>query len=737
MRRTLLPLLVLLAFAFGQASYGQAPELQAVKLPSAPTLDGDVLDDPAWTNHPSATGFIQVRPYDGQPASERTEVYVGYTSTSLFIGVVCYDREPDRIIATDARRDASLEDTDSFQVIIDAFQDQQNGFIFGTNPAGIEFDAQVTQQGEGQRRGRIGGGGFNINWDTTWAVRSRIGEHGWSAEFAIPFASLRYGSGGEQNWGINFQRTIRRINEVSFWAPIPRQYSLTRVSLAGQLAALEPPSQRNLKFTPYVLGEASRGGVDSAGLPRSGTDTNDELGFDAKWSITPSLTLDATYNTDFAQVEVDELQVNLDRFSLFFPEKRPFFLENAGQFSVGTPQEVELFFSRRIGISTTGVEQPIDGGVRLSGKIGPSTNVGLLHMRTEDINLVAPQNDFTVARINQEFANRTTLGAMFVERDGDGSLTGRADTDYNRVYAVDGRLGFGERWTLSGYAAASDTPGRRGKNKAYNLSENYESKDWSQSLSYTKVEENFNPEVGFLARSNYEKASAFVLRRYRPADFLGLYELRPHIAFRGFWDDTGFWETGFLHVDNHWEWRNGWEIHTGVNFTHEGIKEPFEINEGTFVLPGEYDHEEAALVLESDEGRPFSVAIRAFIGGFFGGDRTSLQNTLRYRAGDNFSSELTWIHNDIDLPVANGNFEVNVARLRLSYAFTPKILLQALVQYDDRSDLVGTNLRFSWLQSANAGLYLVYNEVDDDTVVGPIQKRREFILKYSRIIDLL
>ena len=227
------------------------------------------------------------------------------------------------------------------------------------------------------------------------------------------------------------------------------------------------------------------------------------------------------------------------------------------------------------------------------------------------------------------------------------------------------------------------------------------------------------------------------MRRYSPDDLWGLHELRPHIAFRGFWDDEGFWESGFLHVDNHWEWLSGLEIHTGVNFLHEGVKEAFEINPGTFVEPGEYDDSEADLVFQTDEGKPLSFETSLKIGGFFGGDRFSANSAVRWRFGERFSSSLGWNHNDIDLPVANGNFEVNVARLRLSYSFTPKILLQALVQYDDRTDLVGTNLRFSWLQSANAGLYLVYNEVDDDTVGGPIEKRREFVLKYSRIIDLL
>ncbi|MAT82905.1 MAG: hypothetical protein CMQ43_01940 [Gammaproteobacteria bacterium] len=249
--------------------------------------------------------------------------------------------------------------------------------------------------------------------------------------------------------------------------------------------------------------------------------------------------------------------------------------------------------------------------------------------------------------------------------------------------------------------------------------------------------ENFNPEVGFLRRRDYRKAEGRLFRTYRPDDFWGLHELRPHIAYNGYWTNDGYYESGFVHVDNHWEWRSGHEIHTGVNFTHEGVQEAFEIVDGVFVEPGEYDHEEAQLVFITNQGAPLSLDMTARIGGFFGGDRMNLVPTVRYRFGETFTSELTWNYNDVDLPVPGGDFEVNVARLRLSYSFSPKILLQALVQYDDRTDLVATNLRFSWLQTANAGLYLVYNEIDDETVVGPIEKRREFVIKYSRIFDLL
>ena len=728
--RGLLFATMLLAMATAHAERPEAPAVppvtHAFSLPAKPAIDGQVLGDPAWQGVAATTGFWQIRPHEGRRASQRTEVFVGYTREALYIGVVCYDDNPQGIIVADSRRDSSLDDTDSFQVIIDSFRDRQNGLVFGTNPAGIEYDGQVTKESTG--RFSAGGGGFNLNWDTTWAVKASISDFGWSAEMEIPFRSLRYSGQKDQVWGINFQRNIRRNNEIAFWSPLSRQHNLYRISDAGSIEGITVPPQRNLKVTPYALGQATRGGNDS------GTDYDEEFGVDVKYSLTPSLTLDATYNTDFAQVEVDELQVNLNRFSLFFPEKRPFFLENAGQFAVGTPGEVELFFSRRIGVAGDGTPIPIEGGLRLSGKVGASTNVGLLHMRSESVDGIAPRNDYSVARINQELPNRSSIGAIFVNRDGDGSLLGDSGDDHNRTYAVDGRWGIGDKLVFAGYAGKTDTPGLSGKDHAFSLRGDYSSANWSHGLGYTEVGDAFNPEVGFLARTGYRKVDARILRRYRPADWWGLHELRPHVAYRGFWDFDGNYESGFLHIDNHWEWRNGAEIHTGMNLTHEGVTEPFEIIDGVTVPVGDYDHAEAQLVFLTDEGAPLSASLRAFIGGFFGGDRVTLQPTVRYRIGETFSTELTWNYNDIDLPVPDGHFQVNVARLRVSYSFTPKILLQALVQYDDRDDLIATNLRFSWLQSANAGLFLVYNEIDEDGLRKP---RREFILKYSRIIDLL
>ncbi len=706
---------------------GERPRMEAVVLDRLPVLDGDVLNDPAWQGMQPATGFRQIQPAEGRPASQKTEVYLAYSDRALYIGVVAWDDAPGGIIVSDSRRDSSLSDTDSFQVVIDGLRDRQNGFVFGTNPAGLQYDGQVTREGTSDFSSS--GGGFNLNWDASWNVRAAISDIGWSAEFEIPFRTLRYGSGDDQTWGINFQRNIRRNNEVAFWAPLSRQRNLYRVSEAGSVSNLSPPPQRNLKITPYLLAKAARGGT------LAGTETDQEFGFDIKYSITPSLTLDATYNTDFAQVEADEQQVNLDRFSLFFPEKRPFFLENAGQFSVGNPEQVELFFSRRIGVGPGGIPIPIDGGVRLSGKVGGSTNVGFLHMAADGVDGVAPANNFTVARLSQELPSRSSVGLLVVNRDGDGSLTGDSSTDENQTYAVDGRWGLGENVMLEAWAAKTETPGLTNRDDAFAVTADYSSARWTSRLNYTEVGADFNPEVGFLSRTEYRRGEALVMRRIRPDDLWGLLEIRPHVSWNGYWDFDGFQETGFVHVDSHWEWPSGLELHTGMNFTKSGVKEPFEIVDGVTVQPGTYDHEEVQLVFFTNQSRPLSFDTRVVTGGRFGGDRLTLEPIVRYRIGERFRSELSVSYNDFDLPVPNGEFSVNLTRLRMSYSFTPKILLQALVQHNDSTDVMAANLRFSWLQSANSGLYVVYNEVDEGGVGAP-PRGREFIIKYSHIFDI-
>ncbi len=704
----------------------ERPSLVPIFVETAPTLDGEVVGDPAWQGVEPATGFWQNTPDEGRSATEETEVYVVFTADTMYFGVVCHDRTPGSIIVASSRRDSPLEETDSFQLILDTYRDEKTGFVFGTNPVGIQYDGQVTQEGEGG--GFATAGGFNINWDGDWDVEAKISDIGWSAELAIPFRTLRYPRDTSQAWGVNFQRNIRRRNERAYWSPLPRQYSIYRLSMAGGLENFEVPRQNNLQALPYVLGSATREGVED--VP---TENEGNVGLDVKYSLTPSLTLDGTINTDFAQVEVDELQINLDRFNLFFPEKRPFFLENAGYFTVGVPEAIELFYSRRIGVGPQGEVVPIDWGLRMSGKARDRYNIGLLYMQTDEVSDVTPQNQFGVIRLNRDLPNRSGIGGVLVNRRGSGGLA--ADEDYNWTYGFDGRWGVGQNGLIDGYVAQTDTPGMEGDDYSFRLGGSYDSETWSLSAGYTEVADNFNPEVGYLTRRGYRKSDGFLMRRIRPADLWGLLELRPHVSYQGYWNYDGFQETGFLHVDNHWEWRNGYEVHTGINFTREGLLEPFEIADGVTVPTGTYDNTEAQIVFYTNQGAPVAFSARLVAGGFFNGDRLSFSPTLRFRIGDTFITEVGWQYNDIDLEM--GVFETNLGLLRISYSFTQKIFVQGLFQYNDRADVWATNLRFGWLTRASAGLYLVYNEIRDIQGAGTGVPGRSLILKYSHLFDIL
>lgn len=710
------------------------PAGTAVHVAEAPVLDGEVLGDPAYAHAPVLTGFWQQQPEEGQPSSERTEVRIVYTDTTLYVGVVLYDSNPAGIIVSDSRRDASLEETDSFRLILDTYRDGQSGFVFGTNPAGIEHDGQVTNEGQGGGglaggRNQMGGagGGFNLNWDGAWQVRTRVTDIGWTAEFAIPFRTLRYPAAPDQVWGVNFQRNIRRRNERAFWAPIPRQYNLYRLSLAGTLHGVRPPASRSVLVTPYALGNALASGERPVSRVYLG-----DVGADLKYNVTPSLTLDATVNTDFAQVEVDEEQVNLDRFSLFFPEKRPFFLENAGYFAVGNPGEVDLFFSRRIGIGPAGQAIPILGGARLSGKAG-AYNVGLLTMQTAEARGVAA-NNFTAVRMSRDLPNRSSLGGLFVNRQAFGGLA--RDRDHNRTYAVDARWGIGRNTVVSSFAARTETPGTSGDDYAFNVRSRTNLQRLDINLGYQEVADRFNPEVGFLSRRGYRKPDFMLFSRFRPRDFLRMQELRPHVTFRGFWGFDGFQETGFWHIDSHWELRNSYEFHTGMNLTLEGVRRPFEIYPGVVVPPGTYEHKEAQLVFMTNQGAPVSLNLQTFIGGFFGGERVTLNPTLRVRFGEAFTTQVSYSRNDVRLPW--GDFTTNLVRARVSYSFNPSAFVQALLQYNDRADIWSMNLRFGWLQAANTGLFIVYNDTRGlyDLFDRPERTDRSFVVKFSRMFDL-
>ena len=488
-----------------------------------------------------------------------------------------------------------------------------------------------------------------------------------------------------------------------------------------------------------------------------------KVGGDAKLGLNQSLTLDLTVNTDFAQAEVDDQQVNLTRFSLFFPEKRAFFLENAGTFSVGSGQSAELFFSRRIGISG-GQEVPIQAGARMTGKVG-AVQLGVLNIQTGDLSMpdpltglpeqVAPDNNFGVVRAFREWENRSRIGGIFVSR-----LNTNSTSDYNLTYGLDGRLGIGQNLTFDSWAGLTTTPlesgtvdmrdGFNNGEYGYATTGNFVTRNWEASAGYRQLGTEFNPEVGFANRRGYRHTSGRVLYHLRTPGVDWFREFRPHVSGNSFWSLGGFNQSYFVHIDNHFAWENGAEIHLpGWNFTGEGLTEPFTISEdgelpgggrGPIVIPpGTYDNQELYFVANTNQSSPLSATAGVRFGGFYSGSQVSPNATVSYRFRDQFTTSVSLNYFDVELD--EGSFTTSLIRFTGSYSFTPRIYLQANLQYNDVSEDLGTNIRLGWLDTAGTGLFIVYNDTEFLGDLDPVgfrsgPRQRQLVIKYTKLFNL-
>ncbi len=705
-----------------------ARHAKAASVTTAPVIDGK-LDDAAWRAATVLTDFVQREPVEGMPVSERTEVRIVTDGEALYVGAWLYDREAAQIVPSEKIRDVQLTNSDYFAFILDTYHDRQNGFLFGTTPSGIEHDEQVIREGEGggvnvqgQNRAQSGAlGGVNLNWDASWSVATSQDGEGWYAEFRIPFATIRYGAGDTQTWGLNIMRGIRRRNEEAFWSRVSRQFSINRLSQAGTLDELAVPTQRIATATPYLLGSSARNYATQGAFGSTG-----DAGIDAKYGITPSLTLDLTVNTDFAQVEVDEQRTNLTRFPLFFPEKRPFFLENAGTFAAGTPQAVDLFFTRRIGIDSLGQPVPILGGGRLTGRVGGLT-VGALQMVTGEQNGVEG-NSYTVLRTLKEISARSRVGVMAVQRQ----RLGDAD-DVNRTFGVDGRVGIGQAWTADAWAGRTDSPNATGDENAWSGRVAYQTRDWNHSARVLQVGAGFNPEVGFMSRpAGYRFDELMLMRLVRSPRWSRVRQWNPHLSLRRYVGTDGFLQSSWIHVDlTEVEFNGGGRFGPDINIYTEGLQAPFEIAPGVILQPGQYKYSLPGLDWGSDPSAPVSFLTRIEVGQFYSGTKAGGNITVTARRGAAFSSALTLDHQDVDLP--EGAFVRDLIGIKLAYFFTPRIFVQSLTQFNNQAEAFTANVRFAWLRTANTGLYVVLNDGEhaDSFTRWRTPAARSITVKYS------
>ena len=723
---------------------GSERTLQAWRVAEAPRLDGRV-DEPLWQPIDPATGFIQRNPEEGRPSSENTEVRIAFDDKNLYIGIICFDSRPEEIVINHNRRDGLKNDSDYVIVLLDTFHDGQNAFVFGTTPTGIEHDAQVSKAGQTRGGGggpsRAGGGGaqrggssaLSLNWDGVWEVKSQITRRGWESEMAIPFRTLRYRPGSDQSWGLNIERNLRRRNELSHWSPVSRAFRFIHVDLAGTLQGLEIRNHRSLKLLPYVLGGFSQNYTH----PGDPSKFERNVGLDVKYSLTPSLTLDGTVNTDFAQVEVDEEQINLTRFDLFFPEKRPFFLENSGFFEFGSPREVEIFFSRRIGIDQYQHQVPIDGGVRLSGKSGPY-QMGMLNMQTRKVDGVVPADNYSVARFSRELPNRSSIGVIGVNRSSTSAIEN--NRPYNRTFGADANFGLGRFANWFNFASFTQTPGLKGGNHAYASHLEYDDSKHEFRLGYLEVGEHFNPEVGFVPRVGYRKTNYFYRYHYYPNSSL-IRSWEPHASRRAWYSlENNDIESDFQHYHVDSKWQNGARLGVSWNRNFERLDEPLEVVPGVTIPVGRYAYDEIIANYRTDPSAPVFLSGTAAAGGFYDGKIRSLNLNGGYRHSHNLSWTASYLRNMVRLPV--GDFNVDLVGLRFNWSFTPKSFLQTFSQYNTVSQTLGHNIRLGLLSSASTGLFVVYNTSNSTTPLLDSHRlprrtlTRALFVKFNYLFDL-
>ena len=689
--------------------------LTAIRITDPITLDGR-LDEPAWKLASAATDFIQRVPTNGMPSGERTEVRVLYDDNNLYFGVYCYDSQPSRIVVKELKRDFDLNGTDVVQIIIDSLHDGLGGYSLSVNPAGARRDNHLS----------LNGG--NVDWDAVWDVKTRRTEDGWIAEYSVPFKTLRFNNAPSQEWGVQFSRRILRLNEESTWAPLPFRFSTARMNMAGTLRGLENISPgRNLKVKPYILGQTTQARIDGElqTTKSFGSWKDFGKGFDIKYSLTPQLTLDTTYRTDFAQVEADQQQVNLTRFNLFFPEKREFFLENTNAFTFGPGGNLVPFFSRRIGLSAAGTPVPVLVGARTSGRVANNLNVGVLAMRTDHIG-TTPANNYIVGRVRRNLLTNSWIGALTTSRDS------TVDGDYNRVYGPDAHFQFyNDRLEFDSYVLRSDTPKKSGQNLARRFQAGWRDDELNASVEYNAVQPNFNPEVGFVRRgdmSQYTGELSWAPRIERPPIQNFNFGTSVDYFKRASIDTI---ETRVQEATAGIRYRNNGSTNFTATQTFDRLFEPFAIRSNISIPAGDYEYTSYAASMNIGNGRQITGNTNVTWGEFWNGHTKAISGAFGWRPEYHFSFDANYSRNHVTLP--NGAFTTNLIGTRFLYAFTPRAFFNAFLQYNADTRQVSSNIRFNITYRPLSDLYLVYNDTRD-TARG-LTVGRSFVVKLTRMID--
>ena len=700
--------------------------VRAVALSEPIRLDGR-LDEAVYEAVQPVADLIQVEPDAGSPATQRTEFWVTFDRNSIYVSARCWESNPERMVMNEMRRDgSSLYNNEYVSVMLDTFYDRQNAVMFTVTPIGGRGDGQLTNE-------RM----FNRDLNMIWDVAVGRFDGGWTFEIAIPFKSLRYRPGRAQIWGFQLERFNKWKNEATFLTRIPASFgwarSFLQMSYAATLVGLEvPPGSKNLEIKPYVVSDLTS---DLTATPRISNELGGDVGLDVKYGVTQNLTADVTYNTDFAQVEADEQQVNLTRFSLFFPEKREFFLENQGTFTFGgvstgfgrgagdTPV---LFYSRRIGLNG-GRVVPIEAGGRLTGRIG-RFSLGVLNIQADAEPVSGTRaTNFSVVRLKRDVLRRSSIGVLYTRRS-------ENDAGLNEAYGVDADFVFLDNLTINSYWAQTRTPGLEGDDTSHRLRMNYAGDRYGVQLERLAVGDDFNPGVGYVRRDDIRRHYGQLRFSPRP---------RSIEAVRKF-----SWTASLTHIENgagqletrDWngvfgiEFESSDRFNASYNNTYEFLLQPFSIASGVTLPVGGYDFDTGRISYNFGRHRPVSANVSVQHGTFYSGLKTTIGvSRWRVNFSPRFSVEPNYSVNWVDL--VEGAFTTHLMGSRVTYTMTPKMFVSTLLQYNSGNDSVSTNARLRWEYQPGSELFLVYNEQRDTLVPRfPALVNRALIVKINRLV---
>ena len=713
--------------------------VRATRIAKPIVVDGR-LDDEVYGQVPSISDLIQQEPFEGKPATEKTEIWLLFDDKNIYVSARCLDSHPERAIVKEMRRDnPAIFDNEMFLVSLDSFHDRRNAFIFVVNLSGGFTDGYMSDERD-----------FNRDWNTVWDSKVARSDRGWTVEIVIPFKSLRYQAGKAQQWGVNFRRSVGWKNETAFLTQIPAAYGrrgMNKISSSATLVGLEPPTTtRNMEIKPYGITDLT---TDRTASPPISNDVGRNGGLDLKVGVTKGLTADVSFNTDFAQVEADEQQVNLTRFNTFFAEKRDFFLEGSGIFlfggvrnsprdnigpggaNVGTnpyPADMpNLFFSRRIGLND-GFKVPIRAGGRVTGKTGPYS-VGLLDIRTgEDTRFGVGATNFAVARVKRDILRRSSIGALITHRsiasNGQGS---------NDMYGVDGVFSFYQNLNINTYLAKSQSAGPSGSDMSYRAQLDYSADRYGVQLEQLLLDDRFIPDVGFARRTAFRRSSGYLRFSPRPVSIKSIRKFTWDATYDYITTPDGRPQSRYGEAAFRTELQNGDNLAFEYVNSYEFLSAPFAVAPAVSIPVGGYAFPEARAMYFFGPQRKISGTLKVTRGSFYDGTRTEF-TTFKNRVAvtSQLSVEPGLTVDWIDLP--GGRFTTLLGSARTNFSITPRMTVAALMQYVSTNRALSTNVRFRWEYTPGSDFYIVYNDNRDLLHPGlPTLQSRSFVVKLTRL----